>query len=1155
MAYRAAPPRPVRLNINGDVPTPFILPWSWYVRQRLYWQLPKVLSVTVTADGQVDDTRYKAVANEDCQFGLRVSFNLTDALDKYTGYHLVKVTKVNQTELHFTLSKYTCPCNDGSGCGGACGRGAGGAAAVAGAPGGGLPARQACRKEPMAELLSRRATPVGVDLAVAVAAVVATGELGPGAAGRGAAGTGPAGSGESTETRAGAVPASGAGAQQEGVAVAPAGGKMSGSQSKEKKGSTEDDSDGEKGGNSASSGSSGSSGSSSRSGSDESDSSGSSSDSDDGGAVSPEPMRNNPFRKEGYCSCPCHVWQEHWPDPDDPRKHQDQQDQERAGRRVNRAAYPRAHARTGHDSDAEDYGADEGDDEDWDMQAESSGRGRKRAGSREPAGGVATGARPARRPRMGLGGGARGGAGAADSAGGGSDSQPYPQRAGSSGGAGARGARGSSGGGAAGSAGGDEGYGHGSQRPPLAEVMQQGNGSQLYARGAGGSQAGKGRPRAQRAPSSDTAGGDGAGEEQLQAAPRGGGKGAAGRGAAVPPRPPLGPSYGLQQLQQQTQQQQQQQQQPRRPAAQPAGPLQHQAALLEQCGLGPAVQQRLGMVQFQAAGLGLGPGAQPPLLGRVVPVQLQRAGGVRPELALVQLVCNGELVPGPFTCPVLWDAGPLPAVQLPDAVQAVPLHFLGWAAQERDPDTLLLLTSTADGPARVAAAPAPAPAPARGPGRPRRGSAGTAPGAAPAPPALAEADGVLTGRSEVGIAGDVLRDYLEHCGGLPRSMVVELDGVVMPEEYPVLLLDGMGHRATEASIQPGPTGEVVLRLHGVPPRLAGLLLTGWGVTEQNNDNVLVLRVSRPPKPPQLPPLDMLLAQPGRLPAQPDAWVGPGPPLDAIAQLSALTMGMTAPPVAAGGPAAGMVRLASSLTPPPSSPPERQLPPIMLAPPENQRPPCRASWEVKALEFFTRLRRGDKIRGDRVPLDARLHRDHLRGGWGLRRLFVERDGYVDICTAAWCVHVAEEAKSAVIENLPPHTRNCYFLSWGLMPGGELVMRVSSKQPPDCVPPNAPNAPSTAAHQEVLAMAAEAAGIAKYYEQLRLLRAAQGRRTPANEEEEQRAGGGAMRVGVKRAKPGVLPRKLVPVEVMLEVAPTFPARLPTAAAGRAGGGGSR
>lgn len=67
MAYRAAQPRPVRLNINGDVPTPFILPYTWYVKQRLYWQLPKVLSVTVTADGELDNTRYKAVANDDCQ--------------------------------------------------------------------------------------------------------------------------------------------------------------------------------------------------------------------------------------------------------------------------------------------------------------------------------------------------------------------------------------------------------------------------------------------------------------------------------------------------------------------------------------------------------------------------------------------------------------------------------------------------------------------------------------------------------------------------------------------------------------------------------------------------------------------------------------------------------------------------------------------------------------------------------------------------------------------------------------------------------------------------------------------------------------------------------------------------------------------------------
>ncbi|PNW82890.1 hypothetical protein CHLRE_06g298450v5 [Chlamydomonas reinhardtii] len=1142
MAYRAAQPRPVRLNINGDVPTPFILPYTWYVKQRLYWQLPKVLSVTVTADGELDNTRYKAVANDDCQFGLRVSFNLTEALDKYTGYHLVKVAKVNQTELHFHLSKYTCPCNYGSGCGAACGRAAAGAGAAAGAT------------KPVAEVLSRRATPAGADLVAAVAEAAAAGELGSGVASGDAAGSGPSGSGESTETRAGAAPAAGAAGtgKQGGAGAAPAGGTASGSRPNRGKRLAEDDSDGE-GGNSATSGSS-SGGSSSRSGSGDSDSSGSSSDSDDGGAVSPEPVRNNPFRQEGHCSCPCHVWRRHWPDPDDPRKHQDHQDQERAGRRGNRAAYPRAraHARQGDDSDAEAYGGDEGD-EDWELQAESSGRGRKRAGSREPAGGAAAaaGARPARRPRVGSGGGARGGAGAADSAGGGSDSHPGPQRAGSSGGAGGRCARGSSGGGAAGSVGGDDsGFGPGSQRPPLAEVVSQGNGSHPHGQGAGGSLAGKGRPRGQRAPSSATAGADGDdGEERLQAAPRGGSRAGAGRGASAPPRPPLPPSHA---------QQQQQQQQRRRPAPQQQAELQPRSALLEQWGMGLAAQQRLGLGQVHPAELG--PGGQPLLLGRVVPVQLQQAGGMRPELAVVQLVCNGELVPGPFPCPVLWDAGPLPAVQLPEAVQGMQLRFLGWGAQDRDPDTLLLLTTMAEPPTGAAAA-----GPTTGPAsRSRRGGAvasaaagaGARHAAAAPEPADADEGAVLTGRSDVGIPGDVLRDYLGHCGGMPQHMVVELDGQVVPEEYPVLVLDDMGDPATEASIQPGPNGEVMLRLHGVPPHVAGMLLTGWGATEQNGASVLVLRVGRPPTPPHpaaaalaphLPPLDMLSTQPllgpGPLPAHQDTWVGP--PLGAIAQLTALTVGMAVP--GAAGELPGMVRLAAVPTP------DLQLPPILLAPPENQRPPCRASWEVKPLEFYTRLRRGERIRGDRMPLEPRLHREHLHGGWGLRRLFVERDGYVDICTAAWCVYITERAKSAFVEKLPPHARNCYFLGWGLMPGGELVLRVSSKQPPDCVPPNAPNAPAMAVHKEALAMAVEAAGIAKYYEEVRLLRAAQGRRTPANEEEEQRASGGmgAVRVGMKRGN-GVLQRKLMSVELLLDVAPSFPTRLPITANRGAGGG---
>ncbi|GFR52110.1 hypothetical protein Agub_g14623, partial [Astrephomene gubernaculifera] len=102
------------LNINADVPTPFVLPWSWYVQQRLYWQLPKNLAVTVTADGKRSEGRFAGLAHEDSQFGLRISFNQTTALDLFGGYHLVSVRKVGQTELHYTLSSSACPCAGGS---------------------------------------------------------------------------------------------------------------------------------------------------------------------------------------------------------------------------------------------------------------------------------------------------------------------------------------------------------------------------------------------------------------------------------------------------------------------------------------------------------------------------------------------------------------------------------------------------------------------------------------------------------------------------------------------------------------------------------------------------------------------------------------------------------------------------------------------------------------------------------------------------------------------------------------------------------------------------------------------------------------------------------------------------------------------------------
>ncbi|GLI62162.1 hypothetical protein VaNZ11_004737 [Volvox africanus] len=106
--------RPVRLYVNAEVPTPFVVPWSWYVKQRLYWQLPKLLCVTVTADGIQDTARYAAIVHEDPQFGLRASFNQTAALEKYAGYHLVSVQKVSPNALHFALSRAACPCGRGT---------------------------------------------------------------------------------------------------------------------------------------------------------------------------------------------------------------------------------------------------------------------------------------------------------------------------------------------------------------------------------------------------------------------------------------------------------------------------------------------------------------------------------------------------------------------------------------------------------------------------------------------------------------------------------------------------------------------------------------------------------------------------------------------------------------------------------------------------------------------------------------------------------------------------------------------------------------------------------------------------------------------------------------------------------------------------------
>lgn len=56
-----------QLNVNAEVPTPFVVPWTWYSKQRLFWPVPKTLGVTVDVDGVDDGTKHSAVMHSDPQ--------------------------------------------------------------------------------------------------------------------------------------------------------------------------------------------------------------------------------------------------------------------------------------------------------------------------------------------------------------------------------------------------------------------------------------------------------------------------------------------------------------------------------------------------------------------------------------------------------------------------------------------------------------------------------------------------------------------------------------------------------------------------------------------------------------------------------------------------------------------------------------------------------------------------------------------------------------------------------------------------------------------------------------------------------------------------------------------------------------------------------
>ncbi|GIM02988.1 hypothetical protein Vretimale_7800 [Volvox reticuliferus] len=357
-------PRPVRLNVNAEVPTPFVVPWSWYIKQRLYWQLPKLLCVTVTADGIQDTARYAALVHEDPQFGLRASFNQTAALEKYAGYHLVSLHKVNQNALRFVLSRAGCPCGMGAAhqtCG-TCEPGIVEAAANVGA----MVATDG-RGSRVGTAPPRHPASVSGDAAAAVGIPQHFTGCNAAAAPLPDVKCGCSGKAQSVAQRSGSTMEFGSEGCRGKATAADCGTRGgfrrssfsdtdtdsgNGSDDDEKVEEEEDDDDSDK----------------------------------DVGA--PGQMPNNPFSKK-YCSCPCHMWRQYWPDPDDPRKHQDDMEKSESGLGRGRNREGRSlRARSPQEDDK------------WLVCSGSRGRKRKTSVEALP---MAPLGRPSRRARVGTG--------------------------------------------------------------------------------------------------------------------------------------------------------------------------------------------------------------------------------------------------------------------------------------------------------------------------------------------------------------------------------------------------------------------------------------------------------------------------------------------------------------------------------------------------------------------------------------------------------------------------------------------------------------------------------------------------------------------------------------------------------------------------------
>ncbi|GLC36943.1 hypothetical protein PLESTM_000521000 [Pleodorina starrii] len=1171
------PPRPVCLNVNAEVPTPFVVPWSWYIKQRVHWPLPKLLTVTVTADGKQDETRYGALVQEDKQFGLRVNFNQTAALDKYAGYHLVSVGKIGQTQLHYTLSRSACPC-----------RGS---------------ANTCSDRNPSSSTAAATGAAEGIaDQApvAAVAAAVAT--AGPHVAGSGhqAIALQPHRGGPALRVRVGSAsasegPAGCAAAAPTAAAAAEAAARRSGGGASGAAASTQSTAAGT--GRGTAGGSSGTAAAAAaggtlqraasgcggrrrgRSGGDGRRRSGASGTSNGGGAgdssscsddeetsLSEEeeagcrrgPIPNNPFRK-GCCSCPCHVWRKYWPNPDDSQKHQEELALvERGGGGGRGRGRGRANS-------SQPLSRSVDTDEDGALGG-GGGRGRKRTASPEAAEAAARA-----RPR------ARGGAGGPP---------PLPRRP--------------------------------PARAPAAAVdataarlsgEHRGPGAALSDGSAGAQVPGSG-PAALRQQRQSRSGAGAALPPAAAAAPLGAaqplrtGRQEAERQGVQQQPPPLHQAQE-QALPAQTQQasplpqkqQQQQQQQNPQPGCSTAdsdyggsgGGAAADGGLLAQGPPGEHVSLDEGegrQAGSQDDGAHHTVESPPPRVllqqQRQKEQQMERQGEQRQHSAGTRAAEGGAGgQPGVGANASLATLSLSPESQgLAEAPVTDATAAAGRVAAEQPPrhdpqrgvEGKFLLSAAEHAKLRRRAAHVHAPSPL---GR----------AAAIAIVAKARRRRITTATAAATASGSASPIPPSAAGCRAEGQRQQLNETAPETQGPAPNLMG-GRRPDD----PGRAAGAPAAAAPPPPAAAAAAVAAPGGSPRHPSESISCQTAARPRhkrpreeeEKELPGAAAGAAEPRH---GPDDGSAPRPlgqgqasnhPLHSDAAAQQQPEQIQAQVLPAGQardvPAAATDGAAAA------GGPGDPAPPLVLAPPG--RLICRPAWDVRPLECDAmRPHVGAIISGPELSVDRKVLRDS--SGWKrcFLRLFVERDGFVDGHTAAQCVEVEGAGRIVTFRKVPSHAHGCVFLGWGLMPGGSLVMRVQTAPlgsaaaaaaagPAGAMEPPPPPPPESAAvvrdleRQRQWSRAATAgSAISAALDKWRQSKCNDGTfRSPAmGEAAAARRSGSAGAGGPLGASLGsTRPRKCKRVGELVKCAPNLPSQLqaagPLASRGGAGGGRS-